>query len=35
MVIGRESLEAHALSDLRILQEAVESPRLPVQSYQG
>jgi hypothetical protein len=35
MVVGRESLEAHALGGLRILQEAVESPGLPVQIYQG
>jgi hypothetical protein len=33
MVIDRESLEAHALCGLRILQEALESPELPVQSY--
>jgi hypothetical protein len=35
MVVRRESLEANALGGLSILQEAVESPGLPGQIYQG
>jgi hypothetical protein len=34
MVIDRESLKAHALRGLRILQEALESPGLTIQSYE-